>query len=100
MTNKDSILVATGVVLDEDIRFTLVELSHACEVQCEWVIELVEQGVLEPEGSKPDQWHFPATCLSRTRKARRLQQDLELNLPGVALVLDLLEEIEFLRTRM
>jgi len=100
MKNKDSKLVVTGVALDEDTRFTLVELSHACKVQREWVIELVEQGVLEPEGGKPDQWHFHASCLSRTRKARRLQQDLELNLPGVALVLDLLEEIEFLRTRV
>jgi len=33
-------------------------------------------------------------------KARRLQQDLNLNLSGVALVLDLLEEIESLRARL
>jgi chaperone modulatory protein CbpM len=45
-------------------------------------------------------WRFPGSSLHTAMKARRLQQDLDLNISGVALVIDLLEEIESLRKRL
>jgi chaperone modulatory protein CbpM len=36
----------------------------------------------------------------RVRRAVRLQRDLELNLPGTALALELIDEIEQLRCRV
>jgi chaperone modulatory protein CbpM len=38
--------------------------------------------------------------LVRIRIARRLQADLDLNLPGIALALDLLEELAQLRAQL
>jgi chaperone modulatory protein CbpM len=60
-------------------------------------VELVDEGILQPAGRNPEQWRFPGTSLQRARTAMRLQQDLKINLAGVALALDLLDEIESLR---
>jgi len=92
----------SGMILDEDCRFTLDELSTACSVHTEYIIELVDEGIVEPMGQQHEQqyWTFTGSSLVRVRKARRLQQDLGLNLAGAALVLDMMEEIERLRERL
>ena len=97
--------ILTGIVLDEQVELSLRDLCHACSTSTEWVIELVEEGVLEPIGEQPiDQqptrWRFSGPSLSRARAAVRMQQDLEINLAGVALALDLMEEIEVMRERL
>lgn len=89
-----------GFLVDEQSTFTLDELAHACSVHVEWVVELVQEGVLEARGEHPERWEFPGPMLARARTALRLQRDLELNLAGVAVVLDLLEELEALRARL
>jgi len=67
----------------------LCRFSHAEEA---WVIELVEHGVLTPEGDRTPDWQFQGKCIIRAKKALRLNRDLGVNAAGVALVLDLLEE--------
>ncbi|MGA8262526.1 MAG: chaperone modulator CbpM [Arenicellales bacterium] len=95
----DPTQVLNGFLLDETVTLTLTEISYACQVHEERIIELVEEGIIEPEFQQRA-WHFPATQLRRAHKAIRLQQDLDINLAGVALVLDLLEEIDQLRARL
>lgn len=92
--------VLTGILLDERIELTLSDLCHACSRSSAWVVELVEEGVLEPLGDDQSHWRFPGTSLQRARTAMRLQQDLKVNLAGVALALELLEEIDALRERL
>ena len=87
----------TGTLLDERAVFTLRELCRACGVHAELVIEMVEEGVLEPRGSTPTEWRFPGNAVIRAQKALKLTRDLRVNWPGAALALDLLEEIEQLR---
>ncbi len=91
-----------GLILDENCRFTLEELSTACSVRTEYIIELVEEGIVEPLEERHEQrlWTFSGRSLLRARKARRLQQDLGINLAGAALVLELMEEIQRLRERL
>ena len=86
-----------GTLLDERTVFTLRELCRACGVHAELVIELVEEGVLEPRGGSPAEWRFPGSAVTRAHKALNLARDLRVNWPGAALALDLLEEIERLR---
>ncbi len=69
---------------------TLADLTRTCRVHAEWVLELVEEGVLEPLGPGGPQWRFAATSVVRVQKAQRLQRDLGVNLPGIALALQLL----------
>lgn len=87
----------SGTVLDERTVFTLHELCRACGVHAELVIEMVEEGVLEPRGTAPAQWRFTGSAVTRAQKALKLSRDLRVNWPGAALALDLLEEIEQLR---
>lgn len=89
----------TGIILEDD-RLTLVQLCQACNVQIEWVTSLVEEGILEPEGKETHQWHFSGSALVRVRSALRLQQDLGVNLAGIGLALDLMEELENLRAQL
>ena len=86
-----------GTLLDERSAFTLHELCRACGVHAELVIEMVDEGVLEPRGAAPAEWRFPGSAVTRAQKALKLTRDLRVNWPGAALALDLLEEIEQLR---
>lgn len=86
-----------GIILDETVYVDLGELCRCCDVTAEFVIELVDEGVLQPEGAEPAEWRFHGIHITRVQRAVRLTQDLRVNLPGVALALELLEEIEPLR---
>ena len=90
----------TGVVVEEAIEFTLFELSRACRVESAELVAFVEEGVLTPSGDKLQHWRFGQTSLRRARLAVRLARDLELNPPGTALVLDLLDQIESLKSQL
>ena len=95
---EESIL--SGLVVEETTFFTLEELSHASGKPNEWIVALVEEGVIEPVMNKQQDWLFKGYCLRRVRIVQRLESDLGLNLPGAALALQLLEEVEMLRNRI
>jgi chaperone modulatory protein CbpM len=100
MTNDDTLPRVTGVILEEQTQLTLSEISRGCAVHAECIIELVEEGVLAPVGEEPRQWRFNGTHLRRATIALRLQHDLGINLAGVALALQLLDEVNTLRARL
>ena len=89
-----------AAVVEEEVHLTLIELCRVCRVEEEQVFGWVGEGVLEPVGATPDQWRFSGPALRRTRVAMHLTRDLEVNPPGVALALDLLDQIEALRARL
>ena len=86
-------------LLNEGLRLTLGEVCRECRVHAEFIIELVDEGIIEPRGSDISSWRFDGYAVVRIQKATRLRQDLGVNLPGVALALDLLGQIEALRKR-
>jgi len=92
--------IYTSIVMDETIRFTLVELCDLGKTNAEWILELVDEGVIEPQGNALDEWLFDTNALKRLQTVQRLQNDLRVNLAGTALVLDLLEEIEALKAQI
>ena len=87
-------------ILEETEEVTLADLTRTCRVHAEWVMELIEEGVIEPLGPGGPQWRFSATTVVRVQKAQRLQRDLGVNLPGIALALQLLDRIETLEARL
>lgn len=100
---KETLL--NGILLDEESELSLNELCCACSSSADLIIELVEEGVLEPVEAKmyrlqQTQWRFSVNSLQRARTAISLQRDLRINIAGVALALDLLEEIEKLESRL
>lgn len=92
--------IISGVILDESYEFTLEELVNACTMDSEWIISLVEEGVIEPMGEDVRHWRFSSTCLQRVTTIRNLQRDLGVNLAGAALALELMDKIEELHTRL
>jgi len=99
MSSHDLLPIHTGTVIEED-SLTLEQLCHACGVHAEWVISLVEESIIEPQGDEMQVWRFSGASLVRARSALRLQRDLGVNLAGIALALDLMEELESLRTEL
>ena len=57
------------------------------------------EGALVPDEGEAG-WRFSGAALARTRTAARLARDLGVNVPGVALALELLDEIAALRERL
>ena len=100
MTSEKMPPQVAGIILDEQAPLTLAELTRACAVHAELIIELVEEGVLAPIGREPHRWRFTGAHMRRARMALRLQRDLGVNLAGAALALQLLDEVEALRARL
>jgi len=96
----DPHLVIDGVVVEEDVRFTLVDLCRACGAERAQLIALVDEGVIEPSTALHGDWVFSGSALLRARAALRLVRDLGVGVAGAALVLDLLDEIETLRAQL
>lgn len=99
MSEIDVVTTAT-VVVEEHVLFSLSALCHASGADHEQVLALVGEGLLLPTGQRPEDWRFSGDALPQTRLALRLAHDLELQLSGVAIVMDLLAEIERLRSRL
>ena len=59
--------VLTGIIIEETTVFTLGELSRACGKPAEWILALVEEGIIEPVGGDQSHWQFGGHCLRRVR---------------------------------
>jgi chaperone modulatory protein CbpM len=81
-------------------KLSLTDFCTRCHVEAHYIIEMVEMGILEPEGETTSSWQFSFYEMFRFKKARRLQNDLNLNLAGVALSLQLLDELKVLRNHL
>lgn len=91
----------TATVVEEDTHLSLVELSRACRAQEEQIHVWVVEGVLQPiVGASPREWRFAGASLRRAKLAITLTRELEINPPGVALALDLMDEIEALKASL
>lgn len=80
--------------------YSLVQVCVICDIDAERFIELVEFGVVIPAGAAPDDWRFPASAMVRARKALRLQHEFGLEQQGLAMAMELLDEIDRLRAEL
>ena len=87
-------------IVEEDLHLSLAELCRACRAPQEQINVWVVEGVLEPRGDSPQEWRFAGASLRRARLALTLTRELDVNTPGVALALDLLDEIDALKARL
>ena len=54
--------------------------------------------MIEPTGDLPEEWVFDIQIVATVKRAIRLQKDFDIDTPSTALVIDLLGELERLRT--
>ena len=97
---KQTTDILSGRILENESRLTLRQLCDACAVHAEYIIELVDEGYIDPSGVEKSHWCFSGIAINRVRKAKHLQRDLGINLAGVALAIELMDEIEDLRARL
>jgi chaperone modulatory protein CbpM len=97
---KQTTDILSGYIIEEETRLTLRQLCDACAGRAEYIIELVDEGFIEPSGVEKSHWCFNGISIKRVQKAKRLQHDLGINLAGVALAIELIDEIDFLRSRL
>ncbi|MEX2524407.1 MAG: chaperone modulator CbpM [Gammaproteobacteria bacterium] len=96
---KEPVSVTTVSILDENLELSLHQICRYCDLESDQVVEMVTEGIVEPRGDRPVNWRFNGYMLKRVQIATRLQRDLEINLPGIAVIIDLLNELEQLRQR-
>ena len=90
----------SGAIFEESVLLTVRDLSRMCAVDERHIVEFVEEGVLNVVEIDATEWHFTGSALRRARLALRLERDFELNLAGVALALELTEELQRLRREL
>jgi len=93
----ETITYLSGTVLDENTRCGLKELCSLCGINPETVQDMINEGLISTRETSPLQWRFDYIAIRRVQTAIRLQRDLRVNLPGCALILDLMEELDELR---
>ena len=99
---KDNIRLLDGSVLSEDQTVSLNELCHCTALPVDHIIAMVEYGILEPLNNKSShiRWRFTVNCIVKAQTAMRLQRDLDVNIAGAALAIELLDEIKLLRQQI
>ena len=78
-----------------DLIMSFDELVSACGQEPQWVIELLEENIIEYDVPETEQ--FSGYQLTTVRRASRLSRDFEASVPALGLILELLEEVEQLR---
>lgn len=99
---NEVIELVSGIIVEDEKAISLVELCRYCSQPAEQIIKMVEQGVIEPIEPMLSYslWQFTSNSLLRIQTACRLQRDLEVNLAGAVLALELLDEIKALRQQV
>ncbi len=81
------------VVMEMDVT----EICEVLSVSRQTLIQVVEEGIVEPPGESPQHWLFDTRMVTVAKKACRLHDDLGIEWAGVALALQLMDEAECLR---
>ncbi len=80
------------VVLHGEIFITLSGVAARFTLQRTWVQEVYDFGLLGEGEHVGDEIAIAAALLDRVAKIRRLRDQQGVNLPGIAIILDLMEE--------
>jgi len=96
----DDQIILTGVLVDEDTPISFIEVCQKYNLSEELLSEMIEHGLFTPLASNLKTIQVTQKTVWRIQSARRLQQDLALNLPGAVLVLELLDELERMRNEL
>lgn len=96
---QTTVSIVQCVPVDEDHPLRADELARAAGDRLEWVLELVEAGVIAPTAPEAPraQWVFHSEALHGALQVRRLQRDFDVGVDAAALIVDLQREVRRLR---
>ena len=86
--------------LHEHHALSVRQLADLSGLSGSEINELEDYGAIEPIDTDLQQRSFDAQCIVALRTARRLRDDFDLNMHGVALALTLLDRVRDLETQL
>lgn len=91
--------VLMGSLLEES-WLTLEQAAAACAVEPAWLLAHLNEGLIPHAESAAGVWRLSGAALLHARRMRRIERDFDAVPELAALVADLLEEMDALRTRL
>lgn len=98
MNIKEVISMVTVPARSERLSFT--QLQELTGLHPTVVGELIELGWINPERTTTDTYLFRAKDIYRLRKLDRIRRDFDLPILGASIIVDLLERIDYLETKV
>lgn len=87
-------------IVDEHMQLDLQKFAQTCGQSPEWILQLLDFDIL-PTRAHPQHGtaslHFSGADIARARRAYRLQRDFEASLSAVAMMMELIDEVQRLR---
>ena len=90
----------SGNLVSNVPNLRLEDVCETCGLSEVTVRAYVEEGVVDVQRDDTGKWRVSEVSVVRLQKAYRLQRDLGLNPAGAALALDLLGQIETLKSQL
>lgn len=84
---------------NDNIFYTTNAICYSYKLNQATINEMVSWGIADPSGNKPEKWLFTHNDFERIGRALRFRSELEINIPGAALALQLLDDIQNLRNQ-
>jgi chaperone modulatory protein CbpM len=94
------LVITSATVVGKTQPLSADDLARACGQEVEWIVRLVEVGIVNASGRQPAEWRFYSLDLQRALDARRLERDFGASLDAVALILDLSQEVRRLKAQL
>ena len=92
MSSASHLPAVEAVIIDDHHTLSLTEVCQLLHIETVFVNDLIEHDIIQPRG-RHENWQFDSICLHRTRLAVSFYHDLGVNLNGIALALDLIEQL-------
>lgn len=97
----DNYQVVTGVLIDDATdTISFAQVCTRYQIPESFLVSLLEQGVFDTMRQPIQADAFNLSMIKRICSAHRLQHDLGVNIEGVVLALELLDELEQLRQEL
>lgn len=100
MSHKDSVSISVPAAPAKSGRIVWAEFIEQTGVHPSRLGELIELGWIEPIVTGNKEYLFRLRDVYRLRKFERIMADFELTVQGGTIVVDLLERVEALQTRV
>lgn len=96
MVDKD-VLIGS---LMEDSWLTLEQVANVCQVEPDWLLLHIQEGLFPQIESVAGVWRVTTASVIRARRMHDLERNFEAVPELAALMADMLEELDCLRTRL
>jgi chaperone modulatory protein CbpM len=92
-------IILSDVIVGESMTLTVTEFHDRYDIDEELFNELLEYELI-PVQEEAEKVFLDLRALRRIQSALRLQRDLEVNMQGIVLILDLREELENVQSEL